>query len=56
MSEEQKTIEQLRDEAFEALRNAEKAMQAYAAALDVGAARTKAFSCFENIRLAWRNA
>ena len=53
---EEKTIEQLREEAFNALREAEKAMHAYAAALDVGAARTKAFSCLENIRLAWRNA
>lgn len=54
--EEEKTIEQLRDEAFNALREAERKMHAYASALDVGAARTKAFSCFENIRLVWRNA
>lgn len=51
-----KTLEQLQKEAFEALRNAESAMHKYASALDVSAARTKAFNCFENIRLAWRNA
>lgn len=55
MSEE-KSIEQLKSEAFEALQKAESAMHKYACALDIGKDREKAFGCFENIRLAWRNA
>lgn len=53
---EEKTLKQLRDEAFEALHMAEVAMYKYASALDLGESRVKAFSCFENIRLAWRNS
>lgn len=46
--------ESLKNAAFEALRDAEKRMHAYACALDIGDERTKAFEIFENIRNAAR--
>lgn len=54
--EEEKTKDQLKKEAFDALRAAESAMHKYAASLELDEGREKAFCCFENIRLAWRNA
>lgn len=54
--DEEKSVKQLKAEAAEALQKAESAMHKYACALDVGKEREKAFGCFENIRLAWRNA
>ncbi len=53
---EQEKLALLKAEAFEALQKAESEMHKYASALDVGKDREKAFGCFENIRLAWRNA
>lgn len=47
-----KTVEQLKEEAFAALREAEKKMHSYASACEVGDEREKAFEIFENIRLA----
>lgn len=46
--------ESLKTAAFESLRDAEKRMLAYACALEVGDARSKAFEIFENIRNAAR--
>lgn len=48
------TAERLKNEAFAALREAETKMYSFAAFLDVGDERTKAFEVFENIRNAAR--
>jgi len=53
---EQKTIEQLKQDAAKARHDAEVAAYNYAKALDVGAERTKAFQCYENIRRSWIDA
>jgi len=45
---------ELRDKAFKAIKEAERAVHAYACALDIGEERTKAFEIFENIRTAAR--
>ena len=53
--EKKNTMEKiLKDSAFSALRKAEQKMHEYAASLDVGDERTKAFEIFENIRNAAR--
>ncbi len=52
--EQDREIQALKEAAFEALREAEKKMHAYASALDLGEDRIKAFEIFENIRNAAR--
>lgn len=47
-------ISSLRTAAYASLRDAEARMHKYAAALEVGDERTKAFEIFENIRNAAR--
>lgn len=44
----------LKRDAFDALREAEKKMHAYAVELEIGPERTQAFEWFENIRTATR--
>lgn len=49
---ENKSTEQLREEAFAALLEAERKMHAYFASCDIGREREKAYDIYENIRLA----
>jgi hypothetical protein len=44
----------VKDEAFAALRDAERKMYAYATSCDIGLEREQAFQIYENVRLAGR--